>query len=60
MIGMPRGKSCARACSSAGPPPAAATAMAVANASARPAGAMRHALIGVPFSIMPIFTTEWA
>ena len=52
-----RGASCACAGASTGPPAAAATAMAVANASARPAGAMRHALVGGRCSIMPTFAT---
>jgi hypothetical protein len=54
MGGPPR--PCAWACSGAklGPPPAAAIATAVASASTRPAGAMRHALVGVLYSIMPV------
>src|SRR5215813_12874580 len=45
----------ARAGVSAGPPPAAATAIAVSNAIARAAGAVRRVLIGVPCKDIPIF-----
>jgi hypothetical protein len=57
---MPRvALSCARADVRAGPPPAAATAIAVANAIARAAGALRRGLIGVPFKDIAD-ATEWA
>ena len=56
LFGMPRVTlSWARAGVSAGPPPAAATAIAVSNAIARAAGAMRRVLIGVPYKDIPIF-----
>src|SRR5262245_50853126 len=45
----------ARAGVRADPPPAAATAIAVSNAIARAAGAMRRVLIGVPCKDIPIF-----
>jgi len=44
----------ARAGVSAGPPPAAATAIAVSNAIARAAGAKHRVLIGVPWKDIPI------
>ena len=47
--------SCARAGASAGPPPAAATAIAVSNVIARAAGAKRRVLIGVPFKDIQMF-----
>src|SRR5262249_34778067 len=56
ITGIPRVTlSWARAGESAGPPPAAATAIAVSNAIARAAGAMRRVLIGVPCKDIPIF-----
>jgi len=47
--------SCARTGVTAGPPPAAPTAIAASNATARAAGALRRVLIGVPLKDIPIF-----
>src|SRR5215471_20413579 len=59
MMGMPRSAvSWARAGMTAGPPPAAATAIAVRNAIARAAGALRRVLIGVPSKDISICATE--
>jgi hypothetical protein len=55
MIGIRGGRFCAGADRGA-----ATTATAVRNAKARAAGALRRALIGVAFSIMPINATGLA
>jgi len=47
--------SCARTGVTDGPPPAAPTAIATRNATARAAGALRRVLIGVPLKDISIF-----